>query len=184
MEGHEFRVTGSFGVAIYPNDGTDCETLLANADAAMYRAKVIGRDNFQFYTPEMNIEVHENFRLSGELRDAVARDEFVLHYSRSRCAHRASFAVEALVRWNHPNWRDIAFKIHSARRGDRPYCPNRRLGPSRGLSRTKTWQDMGLPHVTVCVNVSARQFKEKNLANRVVSALRAAVWKVDIWNLS
>ena len=66
-------MTSSIGIANYPNDGTDADTLLANADAAMYRAKEIGRDNFQFYTPELNTKVHEKFLLQEELRNAIAR---------------------------------------------------------------------------------------------------------------
>jgi len=72
LEGRDLRVTSSMGVANYPGDGADAETLLANADAAMYRAKKVGRDNFQFYTPELNAKVHEKFLLHEELRNAAA----------------------------------------------------------------------------------------------------------------
>ena len=68
------------GVATFPNDGSDPETLLMNADAAMYKAKEAGRDNVQFYTAEMNTRVHEKLALQQELRDAIARSEFILHY--------------------------------------------------------------------------------------------------------
>ena len=103
LEGHELRVTSSLGVATYPDDGRDADTLLANADAAMYRAKEVGRDNFQFYTPEMNVKVHEKFLLQEELRNAVVRSEFVLHYQPQVDLRTGRvFAVEALVRWNHP----------------------------------------------------------------------------------
>ena len=105
LEGHTFRVTSSFGVANYPNDGTDAETLLANADAAMYRAKEIGCDNFQFYTPELNAKVREKFMLQEALRNAVPRREFVLHYQPLvDLRSRRVFAAEALIRWNHPNF--------------------------------------------------------------------------------
>ena len=80
LEGHDLRVTSSIGIANYPDDGVDADTLMANADAAMYRAKEVGRDNFQFYTPELNTKVQEKFLLQEELRNAVARSEFVLHY--------------------------------------------------------------------------------------------------------
>ena len=91
VDGHDIAVTCSIGLANYPNDGTDADTLLANADAAMYRAKEIGRDNFQFYTPELNTKVHEKFLLQKELRNAIAALR-IRHPSTSRrstCARGA-----------------------------------------------------------------------------------------------
>jgi diguanylate cyclase (GGDEF)-like protein len=103
LEGHDLRVTSSIGIANYPIDGTNAEALLANADAAMYRAKEIGRDNFQFYTPELNTKAHEKFLLQEELRNAVARSEFVLFYQPQVDLRTGRvFAVEALIRWKHP----------------------------------------------------------------------------------
>jgi len=169
-------VTSSLGVATYPDDGAGADTLLANADAAMYRAKEVGRDNFQFYTAELNTKVHEKFLLQEELRNAVARSEFVLHYQ-SEVDLRTGrvFAVEALVRWKHPKLGMVP--------------PNRFIptAEENGLivpigdwvlheacRQNKAWQDAGLPHMVVSVNVSARQFREKNLIHRVVSALESS----------
>jgi diguanylate cyclase (GGDEF)-like protein len=99
MEGNDLRVTSSIGIASYPNDGVDADTLLANSDAALYRAKDVGRDNFQFYTSELNAKVHEKFLLQEELRNAVARSELVLHYQPQVDLHTGRiFALEALVR--------------------------------------------------------------------------------------
>src|SRR5262249_45080864 len=101
--GRRLRVTCSMGVATYPDDGADVDTLIANADAAMYRAKEIGRDNFQLYTPDLNLKVHETFVMQEELRTAVARADFVLRYQpQIDLKSGRVFAVEALVRWNHP----------------------------------------------------------------------------------
>ena len=105
--------------------------MLANADAAMYRAKEIGRDNFQFYTPELNTKVHEKFLLQEELRNAIARSEFVLHYQPQVDLRTGRiFAVEALIRckrlmleaWVMPG------RVHPARRGDGTDRADRRLG--------------------------------------------------------
>lgn len=173
IEGHDLQVTSSIGIANYPNDGLDAEALLANADAAMYRAKEIGRDNFQFYTPEMNIKVHEKFELQEELRNAVARSEFILLYQPQVDLRTGQvFAVEALIRWMHPT-RGMVSPVK--------FIP---LSEETGLIVTigdwvlheacrqnKAWQDAGLPHMNVCVNVSARQFREKNLISRVIHAL-------------
>ena len=91
IEGHKLRVTGSIGIANYPNDGTDADTLLANADAAMYRAKEIGRDNFQFYTPELNTKVHEKFCCRRNCETRLPAPSSSCSISRkSICARRGS----------------------------------------------------------------------------------------------
>jgi diguanylate cyclase (GGDEF)-like protein len=173
LEGHDLRVTSSIGIANYPDDGGDAETLMANSDAAMYRAKEVGRDNFQFYTPELNTKVQEKFLLQEELRNAVARSEFVLYYQpqvESRIGR--IFAVEALIRWNHPKLGMIP---------PMKFVP---LAEETGLivsigdwvlreacRQNKAWQNAGLPPMAVSVNVSARQFRERDLVSRVVRAL-------------
>ena len=103
LEGHELKVTGSIGIANYPADGLDAETMIANADAAMYLAKDTGRNIFQFYTPALNAKVRERFLLQEQLRNAVARSEFILHYQPQVDLRSGRiFAVEALIRWEHP----------------------------------------------------------------------------------
>ncbi|MGD1016574.1 MAG: EAL domain-containing protein [Roseiarcus sp.] len=174
IEGHTLRVTSSFGVANYPDDGTDADTLLANADAAMYRAKEMGRDNFRFYTPELNARVHERFLLQEELRNAVARGEFVLHYQPQVDLRTGRvFAVEALIRWNRPSvgmLSPIDFIPLAEVTG--LIVPIGDWVLHEACRQNKAWQDAGLPPMTVCVNVSARQFWDKSLVARVVSALR------------
>jgi len=176
LEGHDFAVTSSVGIANYPGDGADADTLIANADAAMYRAKEIGRDGFQFYTPEINTRVHERFLLQEELRGALGRSEFVLFYQPQVDLRTGRiFAVEALIRWRHATLGVVA----PAR-----FIP---MAEETGLivpigdwvlheasRQNRAWQDAGLPAITMCVNVSARQFKEKNLVSRVVGALKAS----------
>jgi diguanylate cyclase (GGDEF)-like protein/PAS domain S-box-containing protein len=174
LEGHDIRVTSSLGVATYPDDGTDADTLLANSDAAMYRAKDIGRDNLQFYTPELNIKVHEKFLLQEELRNAIARSEFVLLYQPQvdlRTGH--VFAVEALIRWKHPKLgmiSPIEFIPMAEETG--LIVPIGDWVLREACRQNKAWRDAGLPPVTVSVNVSARQFRERNLVNRVAGALK------------
>ena len=104
VDGHMLRVTASIGVATFPDDGKDVDELLANADAAMYRAKDIGRDRVQLYSPGLNERVGERFRLRDDLNAAVTRGEFALVYQPQVNLRTGSmFAVEALIRWNHPN---------------------------------------------------------------------------------
>ena len=174
IEGHTLRVTGSIGVANYPNDGTDAHTLLANADAAMYRAKQIGRDNLQFYTPDLNIKAHEKLLLQEELRNAVARDEFVLFYQPQVDLRTGRiFAVEALIRWNHPKLGLLSpSKFIPLAEETGLIVPIGDWVLREACRQNKAWQDAGLPRMNMCVNVSARQFKEKNLVASVVEALR------------
>jgi diguanylate cyclase (GGDEF)-like protein/PAS domain S-box-containing protein len=174
LEGHDLSVASSMGIANYPSDGADAGRLLANADAAMYRAKEIGRDNFQFYTPELNARVHAKFLLQEELRNALARSEFVLHYQPQVDLRTGRiFAVEALVRWKHPNLGMILpmkFIPMAEETGVIVALGDWVL--HEACRQNKAWQNAGLPPINVGVNVSARQLKERNFVHRVVGALK------------
>jgi diguanylate cyclase (GGDEF)-like protein/PAS domain S-box-containing protein len=174
VEGHDFQVTCSIGLANYPNDGLDAETLLANADAAMYRAKEIGRDNFQFYRPDLNVKVHEKFLLQKDLRVAIARSELLLHYQPQVDLRTGSvFAVEALVRWRHPLHGMIPpIKFIPMAEETGLIVPVGEWVLREACRQNKAWQRAGLPPMAICVNVSARQFKEKNWVAYVASTLR------------
>jgi diguanylate cyclase (GGDEF)-like protein/PAS domain S-box-containing protein len=173
LDGHDLSVTSSLGVATYPDDGANAEKLLANADAAMYRAKEVGRDNFQFYTAELNTKVHEKFLLQEELRNAVARSEFILHYQPQVDLRTGRvFAVEALLRWKHPRLGMVAPNTFIPTAEETGLIvPIGDWVLHEACRQNRAWQDAGLPPMAVCVNVSARQFKENNLINRVVGAL-------------
>lgn len=173
LAGHDLNVTCSIGVAKYPNDGNDTDSLLANADAAMYRVKETGRDNLQFYTPELNVKNHSKFTMQEDLRQALARSELVLDYQPQVDLRTSKiFAVEALVRWHHPTMGLISPDV---------FIP---MAEENGLivpigdwvlhtacKQNKAWQNAGLPSINICVNVSARQFKEKNWVDRIRHAL-------------
>lgn len=102
IEGHEFFLTASLGISTFPSDGYDAETLIKNANIAMYRAKETGRNNFQFYTAAMNKQALERSQLEGDLLNAIDRQEFVLHYQPQVDIRTGKMiGVEALIRWNH-----------------------------------------------------------------------------------
>jgi len=150
--------------------------LLANADAAVYRAKEMGRDNFQFYTPALNAKVREKFTLQEELRLAVARRQFVLVYQPQVDLRTGRiFAVEALIRWNHPTLGMMApVKFIPLAEETGLIVPIGDWVLHEACRQNKAWQDAGLPAMNVCVNVSARQFRDAQLIRNVVSALGAS----------
>ena len=174
IEGQFFHVTGSIGVATSPEDGTDADTLLMNADVAMYRAKETGRDNVQLYAAEMNIAAHERRALQEGLRAGLERNEFALVYQpQVDIPSGRIFAVEALARWNHP----VLGLVTPSK-----FIP---IAEESGLivqlgdwvlreacRQNKAWQDAGMLPITICVNVSARQFRERGWVKRVSNALK------------
>lgn len=101
--GQEFNVSASVGISVYPENGHDAETLLKNADAAMYQAKAIGRNALKFFADDMNAAALEKLNLENELKHAIERNEFRLHYQPKIDVHSGSIVgVEALIRWQHP----------------------------------------------------------------------------------
>jgi diguanylate cyclase (GGDEF)-like protein len=174
IDGQLFRMTCSIGVATFPEDGADGETLLLNADAAMYQAKESGRDNFQFYTSKMNDITLQRRLLQAGLRTAMAGKEFALAYQpQVDLRTGVIFAVEALCRWHHPTLGVVPPSQFI------PLAEETSLIISLGnwvlreaCQQNKSWQNAGLPPITVCVNVSARQFRDENWVPHVRDTLR------------
>ena len=173
IDGRELFVTCSAGISLHPQDGTDVETLLKNADAAMYRAKENGRNNFQFYMAEMNTLVNERLSLETSLRRALERNELILHYQpKLDLKTNRIVGVEALVRWQHPE----SGLLYPDR-----FIP---LAEETGLivqigewvlrtacAQNRAWQDAGLPPVVMSVNLSPRQFRQDALFKTVARIL-------------
>jgi diguanylate cyclase (GGDEF)-like protein len=169
VDGKELYVTCSAGISLYPQDGSDVDTLLKNADAAMYRAKEHGRNTFQFYTSEMNERVNERLAMENALRRALERKEFLLHYQQRVDLKTGAIAgAEALVRWSHPEWG----LVRPAR-----FIP---LAEETGLvvqigewvlheacRQARAWIDEGLRPGVISVNLSARQFRQDGLVRMV-----------------
>ncbi|HUF53220.1 MAG TPA: EAL domain-containing protein [Dehalococcoidia bacterium] len=164
VAGEQFQATTSIGIAIYPADGEDADSLLRNADSAMYRAKDQGRNNYQLYTAAMNVDVRERLALGNDLRLALEHSEFEVHYQPIVDASRGKIVgVEALVRWQHPT-RGLVAPEGFIRLAEETglIVP---LGESvlrTACAQCKTWQDSG-HQLRVSVNFSARQFQQPNM---------------------
>ncbi len=173
VDGKELVVTCSAGISLYPQDGPDVDTLLKNADAAMYRAKEHGRNNFQFYTAEMNERVNERLALENALRRAIERKEFLLHYQqRVDLKTGAIVGAEALVRWLHPEWglvRPARFIPLAEETG--LIVPIGEFVLREACRQVRAWLDAGLKPGVVSVNLSARQFRQEGLVRLVSRVL-------------
>ncbi|HYX65311.1 MAG TPA: EAL domain-containing protein [Burkholderiales bacterium] len=172
IDARELYVTCSAGISLYPQDGRDVDTLLRNADAAMYRAKEHGRANFQFYTSEMNERVSDRLALESALRRALERREFMLHYQQKVDLRTGEIiGAEALVRWSHPEWgvvRPARFIPIAEETG--LIVPLGEWVVHEAARQARAWLDAGLSPGVVSVNLSARQFRQENLV-RIVSRI-------------
>ncbi|MDG4594347.1 MAG: EAL domain-containing protein [Candidatus Contendobacter sp.] len=174
IEGHECFVTASIGVCLFPRDGEDVETLLQNADIALYRAKENGRDCIQFYARDIHVRTLERLMMEQDLRKALERQELELHYQPQMDLRQGRIVgVEALLRWRHP------------RRGMISPLDFIPLAEESGLieiigewvlrtacRQAKTWQQQGLPALRMAVNMSPRQFLRLEVADMVARILR------------
>jgi diguanylate cyclase len=170
----ELFVTPSIGIAMYPGDGRDIETLIKNADTAMYRVKEQGKNNFQFYTPEMNEAVTKKMKLEIGLRKALERNEFKIVYQPQFDVETGGIiGVEALLRWHHPEWGTIS---------PAEFIP---IAEETGLIlqigewvlhgaclQNKALQNAGYAPLRMAVNISSRQFQQSDLVERVSRILR------------
>lgn len=170
---YRIYVTFSIGISLYPNNGADKDILYKNAEAAMYHVKGNGKNNFHFYTNEMNTEIMEKLNLENDLRNAILNKEFVLYYQPKIDTRTGKvIGMEALVRWLHPT-KGIVSPLK--------FIP---LAEETGLiskigefvlfsacKQTKLWHDLGYYPLRVAVNVSPYQLQRRNLLSKVKSAL-------------
>jgi diguanylate cyclase (GGDEF)-like protein/PAS domain S-box-containing protein len=175
LGGHEVVISGSIGITAWPDDGADAETLLRNADAAMYHAKEQGRNNYQFYAESMNAVALRRLILEGKLRRALEQDEFELYYQPKACLRTGAITgFEALLRWRDP---DLGLILPN------DFVPiAEETGLIGGLGywalgavcrQIAQWQARGLPPLPISVNLSAHQFRSGRLVEQVRDALGA-----------
>ena len=173
LEGHELYVSTSIGIAIYPIDDTDQESLIKDADSAMYRSKEMGRNTFQFYTKDINSAINDRFQMESSLRHAIERNEFVLNYQPKVDIDTGTIiGVEALIRWLHPKAGIImpnAFITILEETGLIVAVGEWVLRTA--CAQNKAWQNLGLPLLQIAVNLSARQFMQKNLVDMIKTVL-------------
>jgi diguanylate cyclase (GGDEF)-like protein len=173
VDDHELITSFSIGIALFPDDGRDFDVLLRKADAAMYDAKGAGRNNLRFFTEQMNRRAAERMSLEMQLRQALEKGEFILHYQpQLDLRKRIIVGAEALVRWNSPENGLVppARFIPVAEESGLIV----RLGEwvlREACCQAKAWQDAGLPPLTVAVNLSTLQFRQPNLVDTVIDAL-------------
>lgn len=173
VDGHSLFITSSIGVTVYPDDGTDFDTLLRKADSAMYSAKEAKGNTYRFFDSQMNSYAMEQIELRNGLRLALEHNEFVLHYQpQIELASGAVIGAEALIRWQHPKWgllppgKFIAIAEESGL-----IVPIGEWALREACRQAIVWQEMGLSDLVVAVNLSAIQFQRGNLEETVISAL-------------
>lgn len=174
LMGRECRVSASIGIAMYPRDGDDELTLMKNADIAMYFAKEEGKNNFQFYSCEITTQSLERLTLETNLRRALERNEFSLHYQAKRdLASGAITGVEALLRWHNDDLGDVP-PSHFVPLAEEigAIVPIGKWVLQTACTQAMEWQRAGLPAVSMAVNLSVRQFADEHLIDDIAAILR------------
>jgi len=174
--GHELFVTTSIGIAIYPEDGTDSEILLKNADRAMYRAKELGRNNYQYSTPSTFDRAEGRLALERSLHHAIEREQFVVYYQPMvEIASGRVVGAEALVRWNHPeHGLVLPDDFIPLAEECQLIVPLGEWVLRQACAQMKQWHDAGHRRLRIAVNLSPRQFQQRDLVAMVERALADA----------
>ncbi|GAB4539621.1 MAG: EAL domain-containing protein [Pleurocapsa sp.] len=174
IDGHYLHVTSSIGIAVYPQDGEDADTLLKNADFALYQVKEQGRNDYQHYSLALNSQGHELLSLENHLHYALYKEEFILYYQPIVEVTTGKIVkMEALLRWQHPKLGLLSPDLFI------PIAEENGLIIAIGewvletaCAQNKAWQEMGLPPIAIAVNLSARQFRNYNLIATVDKILQ------------
>ena len=174
VEGHELFVGMSIGIAIYPDDGDNIETLIKHADIAMYNAKDNGRNDFKFFTPDMHQAFTGRLAVENEMRHALDKSEFEVYYQPQVSVRSQRIrGMEALIRWNHPSRGLVSpddFIPIAEESGLITPISEWVLGAA--CHQARLWRDAGLPPLTMAVNLSARQIEHPQFLDKFTRCLR------------
>jgi len=173
IDQHDLHVTTSIGVSVYPDDGLDAETLIKNADTAMYQAKENGRQSYQFFKPAMNVRAVERQSIEESLRRALERQEFALHYQpKINLRTGAITGAEALIRWTHPTRGLVSpAQFIPVAEDCGLILPIGAWVLREACKQARAWVDAGLPATTMAVNVSAMEFRGENFLEGLFATL-------------
>ncbi|MGZ3183262.1 MAG: putative bifunctional diguanylate cyclase/phosphodiesterase [Telluria sp.] len=173
IDGHKLHTSTSIGISVYPSDGSDAAALIKHADTAMYHAKERGRNNFQFFRPDMNAHARERQLIESNLRRALERGEFVLHYQPKIDLENSRIAgVEALLRWQHPDWGLVApERFISIAEECGLIVPIGRWVLREACAQAVRWRAAGLAPVSIAVNVSALEFRHRDFFTHTLAIL-------------
>jgi len=174
IDRHELSISLSIGIAVYPDDGKDFDTLLKQSDTAMYQAKESGRNTYRFHTNQMNVDAVEHLRIRNGLRRALEHGEFVLYYQpQISLATGAVIGAEALIRWHHPELGMMSpGRFISIAEDSGLIVPMGDWVLREACRQAIAWRKAGLPGLLMAVNLSAVQFKRGDVEKCVVDALR------------
>lgn len=185
FKGQDIYITASVGISIHPADGEDGETLLRNADAAMYRVKSSGGNNYEIYSVQMNEKLSDRLHLGSRLRSALEQEEFVLHYQPQLDVQNGSvIGVEALLRWHDPieGMRSPADFIPILEETGL-IVPVGEWVLRKACTQARAWQFAGLSKLRVAVNLSPRQFRQRELVGKVRNVLEETGLDPDLLEL-
>ncbi len=173
IDQHDLHVTASIGVSVYPDDGLDADTLIKNADTAMYQAKENGRRSFQFFKPAMNIRAVERQSIEEDLRRALEQREFALHYQpKVNLTTGAITGAEALIRWMHPTRGSVSpVDFIPVAEDCGLILPIGAWVLREACEQARAWMDAGLPVISMAVNVSAMEFRDRNFLDGLFAIL-------------
>ncbi|OHC28555.1 MAG: two-component system response regulator [Pseudomonadales bacterium RIFCSPLOWO2_12_59_9] len=176
LEGHELLVTASIGISSYPGDALNAETLIKHADTAMYQAKELGRNTYQFFTPDMNNQAIERQLIENQLRHALGRNEFILHYQpKVNLRSGVITGIEALLRWNHPQLGLLLPSRFVAIAEDCGLLVE--IGHwvlQEACNQAQRWRAAGLRFASMAVNICAGEFRHPQFVAAVSAALQAS----------
>ena len=174
IDQHDLRITTSIGVSVYPDDGEDAETLIKNADTAMYQAKENGRQRYQFFAPAMNVRAVERQSVEEGLRRALERQELVLHYQpKIDLRTGAIIGSEALIRWTHPTRGLVSpAQFIPIAEDCGLILPIDHWVLREACEQARVWLDAGLPAATIAVNVSAMELEDPTFLEGLFAILK------------